>query len=69
MTGWDIDILTPEEYNKGVDLLANCMKGVEGAKDVYVDKLLALGIISVLDLEDVGVDPLVNELSIEPEVA
>lgn len=69
LTGWDIDILTPEEYNKGVDLLTTCLKQVEGAKDVYVDKLLALGIISVLDLEDVGVDPLINELSIEADIA
>ena len=69
LTEWDIDILTPEEYNKGVDLLTTCLKQVEGAKDVYVDKLLALGIISVLDLEDVGVDPLINELSIEADIA
>ena len=69
LTGWDIDILTPEEYNKGVDLLTTCLKQVEGAKDVYVDKLLALGVISVLDLEDVGVDPLINELSIEADIA
>ena len=69
LTGWDIDILTPEEYNKGVDLLATCLKQVEGAKDIYVDKLLALGVISVLDLEDVGVDPLINELSIEADLA
>jgi N utilization substance protein A len=34
-----------------------------------VDKLLALGIISVLDLEEVGADPLVEELQIDPELA
>jgi len=34
-----------------------------------VDKLIALGIISVLDLEDVGAEPLVKELKFEPELA
>ena len=29
-------------------------------------QLIALGVISVLDLEDVGPEPLVNELKIDP---
>ena len=45
LTGWDIDILTPEEYNQGVELLASCVKGVEGADDTIVDKMIALGVI------------------------
>ena len=69
LTGWDIDILMPEEYNQGIELLSNCLKNIEGADDTVVDKLIALGIISVLDLDDVGTEPLVNELNIEPEVA
>ncbi|MHC5082740.1 MAG: transcription termination factor NusA [Planctomycetota bacterium] len=69
LTGWDIDILTPTEYNKEVDRIAVCIKGVEGVDDSFVDKLLALGIISVLDLEEVGTDPLVEELAVERELA
>ncbi len=69
LTGWDIDILTPDEYNQGVELLANCVKAVEAADDTIVDKLIALGIISVLDMEDVGKEPLVSELDIEADVA
>ena len=69
LTGWDIDILTPDEYNQGVELLANCVKAVEAADDTIVDKLIALGIISVLDMEDVGTEPLVSELDIEADVA
>ena len=69
LTGWDIDILTPDEYNQGVELLANCVKAVEAADDTIVDKLIALGIISVLDMEDVGTEPLVSELAIEADVA
>lgn len=69
LTGWDIDILTPDEYNQGIERLAGCVKGVEGAEDVLVDKLIALGIISVLDLDDVGPDPLVAELKLDRDLA
>ena len=69
LTGWDIDILTPEEYNQGVERLTNCVKNVEAADDMMVDKLIALGIISVLDLDDVGAEPLIKELSIESDLA
>ena len=65
LTGWDIDILTPLEYNREVERLEQCLKDVEGVDDSFVGKLLALGIISVLDLEEVGVEPLVEELQIE----
>ena len=69
LTGWDIDILTPDEYNQGIERLANCVKSVEQADDTIVDKLIALGVISIADLDDVGVDPLVNELRIDVSVA
>lgn len=69
LTGWDIDILTPDEYNQGIERLANTIKSVEGADDVIVDKLIALGIISVLDLDDVGADPLVAELKLDRPLA
>jgi N utilization substance protein A len=69
LTGWDIDILTPDEYNQGIERLTSCVKGIEGADDTLVDKLIALGIISVLDLDDVGAEPLVTELNINPELA
>jgi N utilization substance protein A len=69
LTGWDIDILTPDEYNQGIELLANCVKTVEGADEPVVDKLIALGVISVADLDDVGAEPLVNELKIDADLA
>jgi N utilization substance protein A len=69
LSGWDIDILTPNEYNQGIEHLTNCVKSVEAADDTVVDKLIALGVISVLDLEDVGVEPLVSELGIDSEIA
>jgi transcription termination/antitermination protein NusA len=69
LTNWDIDILTPEEYNLGIERLASCVKTVEGAGEMLVDKLIALGIISVADLDDVGTEPLTKELKISPQVA
>ncbi|MGD0553042.1 MAG: transcription termination factor NusA [Sedimentisphaerales bacterium] len=69
LTGWDIDILTPDEYNQGIERLTKCVKSIEGADDNLVDKLIALGIISILDLDDVGAEPLVTELNIKPELA
>jgi len=69
LTGWDIDILTPDEYNIGVEQLTNCVRNAEGADDTVVDKLIALGVISVLDLEDVGVEPLISELNIDSDTA
>jgi len=69
LTGWDIDILTPDEYNQGIERLTICVKSVEGADDTVVDKLIALGVISLGDIEDVGVEPLINELKIDAETA
>jgi N utilization substance protein A len=69
LTGWDIDILTPDEYNQGIELLTSCIKAVEVADDTIIDKLIALGVITVLDLEDVGIEPLINELNIDTELA
>ncbi len=69
LTGWDIDILTPEEYNREVETLTECVSSVEGADDAIVDKLIALGIISVKDIEEVGKEPLVKELELEIDIA
>ncbi len=69
LTGWDIDILTPEEYNREVERLATILKDIPGMDDRFVDKLLALGIISALDLEDVGTEPLIAELGIDQDRA
>jgi len=69
LTGWDIDILTPDEYNQGVEQLTGCISGVEGADDTLIDKLIALGIISILDLDEVGTEPLIKELNIEEKLA
>jgi len=69
LTGWDIDILTPAEYDRNVEFMEHALKEVEGIDDVMLDKLLALGLISVADVTEVGVEPLVSELGIGEDAA
>ena len=69
LTGWDIDIHTPADYDKGVDALEGALKGVEGVEDVLLDKLLAMGMISLGDLAEVGDQPLVTELGLDEALA
>ncbi len=69
LTGWDVDILTPAEYNKSVDDMERTLKGIEGVEDVVLDKMLAMGMISLGDLGEVGVQPLVDELGLEETLA
>jgi N utilization substance protein A len=64
LTGWDIDILTPVEFQKGLDILSQTLQTVEGITEEMVDRLAALGMISVFDIEEVGAEVLVNELGI-----
>ena len=69
LTGWDIDILTPKEYNRGLDRLAATLRKVEGVEEVAAERISLMGMISVMDVEEVGADPLVKELSLTQELA
>ncbi len=69
LTGWDIDIQAPAEYDKAIDAMQSSLKGIEGVEDVLLDKLLAMGIISLADLVEVGDEPLVTELELDKELA
>lgn len=69
LTGWDIDILTPKEYNRGLDRLAQTLRGVEGVEDMVAERISLLGLISVMDVEEVGHEPLVEELELTEELA
>jgi transcription termination/antitermination protein NusA len=69
LTGWDVDILTPEEFNKGLETMSQTLTTIEGINDEMVDRLAALGMISVFDIEEVGAEVLVNELGITEELA
>lgn len=69
LTGWDVDILTPEEFTKGLETLSDTLTKVEGVTDEMVDRLAALGMISVFDIEEIGVDVLMTELELTEESA
>ncbi|MCD6303374.1 MAG: hypothetical protein J7M21_00245, partial [Planctomycetes bacterium] len=69
LTGWDIDILTPSEFNAGLDLLEKSLREVEGVDSTIVDKIVAMGMVSVLDVEEVGPEPLINELDLDRQLA
>jgi N utilization substance protein A len=65
LTGWDIDILTPEEFTKGVETMYQTVQTVEGIDEKMADKLAALGMVSVFDIEEVGTEVLMTELEID----
>ena len=69
LTGWDIDIITPDEFNKNLEIMAETLREVDGVEETQLDRLPALGMISVFDIEEVGPDVLQAELEVTPEVA
>ncbi|HEX2838665.1 MAG TPA: transcription termination factor NusA [Phycisphaerales bacterium] len=69
LTGWDVDILTPEEFTKGMETMYQTIQTVEGITEAMADKLAALGMVSVFDVEEVGAEALVSELEITQELA
>jgi N utilization substance protein A len=69
LTGWDIDILTPPEFQAGLARLDQTLKQVEGITQDMVDKVIALGLIDVRDIEEVGSGPLMEELGLDEPTA
>ncbi|MHC5110557.1 MAG: transcription termination factor NusA [Planctomycetota bacterium] len=69
LTGWDIDICTPPEYDKNVEQMDKLLRGVEGVPEVALDKILAMGMVSVADIAEVGIEPLVNDLEFNEDLA
>lgn len=69
LTGWDIDILTPTEFAKGLEILGETLRPLEGVNDEMLDKIGALGMISVFDIEEIGPQILTEELGITDELA
>jgi N utilization substance protein A len=65
LTGWDIDILTPTEFQAGTQRIDTLMKSIEGITQEMVDKVVALGLIDVRDIEEVGTGPLMEELGLD----
>ena len=63
LTGWDLDILTPAEFAKSLETLEQTVRPIEGVTDEMLDRMGALGMISVFDVEEVGVEVLQEELT------
>ncbi len=69
LTGWDIDILTPAEFAKSLEILEQTVKPIEGVTEQMLDRVGARGMISVFDIEEVGDGVLQSELEMSPEVS
>jgi len=69
LTGWDIDILTPEEYQKGLEILWNALKPIEGVTEEMLDRMAAMGIISIFDVEEIGRNVLEEDLEFSKPIA
>lgn len=67
LTNWDVDILTPAEYTKSLDTMEQTLRELEFVTEEMVDKLAALGVISVFDVEEVGADYIKETLGLEDE--
>ncbi|MEE9128798.1 MAG: hypothetical protein V3T84_02180, partial [Phycisphaerales bacterium] len=69
LTGWDIDILTPAEFAKSLETLEQTVRPIEGVNEEMLDRMGALGMISVFDIEEVGPAVLEEELAMPAQVA
>ena len=69
LTGWDIDILTPEEYQKGLEILWDTLKPVDGVTEDMLDRMAAMGIISIFDVEEIGRNVLEEDLEIPKQIS
>ena len=69
LTGWDTDILTPKEYNIGLNAVIETLRGLEFMDDTKVDRVIAMGMINLLDIEEVGTEPFMQELELTEEQA
>jgi N utilization substance protein A len=69
LTGWDVDILTPEEFNRGLETMSQTLLSVPGVTEAMADKLGALGMVSVFDVEEVGVEVVREQLEVDEAMA
>ncbi len=69
LTSWDVDILTPPEYTKGLDIMEATFKQIEGITEEQIDRLAALGVIRVFDVEEVVADFIAENLELDKDTA
>jgi len=61
LTGWDVDIITPPEFQAGVQRLTQTLLSIPGIPQTAVDKVVVMGLIDVRDIEEVGIGPLMDK--------
>lgn len=54
LTNWDIDILTPAEFTRSLEIIESTFRDSDLMDEQQIDRLAALGVISVFDIEEVG---------------
>lgn len=69
LTGWDIDIITPAEYNAGLERLERAIGAANLSDPALLSKMVALGMVNVADVAEVGIEPLISELGLTEEQA
>jgi N utilization substance protein A len=69
LTGWDVDILTPVEFAKGLEILEQTIKPIPGVAEEMIDRMGALGLISVFDASEVGAAVLEQQIGMSAETA
>jgi N utilization substance protein A len=67
LTMWDVDILTPQEFTKSMDTMVQTLQTLDFIGEEMTDKLAALGVISVFDVEEVGPEFLKEVMGLEDE--
>lgn len=69
LTGWDIYLVIPKEFVSDIDVMEKVVREVEGVDSNIANQLIAMGMVNVVGVEEVGPEPLVRELGLKREVA
>jgi transcription termination/antitermination protein NusA len=69
LTGWDVDIATPPEFQANIQRLERTLQEVEGIAREMIDKIIALGMIDVRDVEEVGEQTLMDDVGLDADLA
>ena len=67
LTNWDVEILTPQEFTKSMDTMVQTLTSMDFIDEAMTDKLAALGVISVFDVEEVGAEYMEETLGLPAE--
>ena len=69
LTNWDIDILTPVEFSKSLERMVSTLTRIDGMEEENIDRLAAMGMISVFDVEEVGAEYIAATAECDMELA